>query len=101
VTLAIGPEGGWTDEEFSVARKSGFEEASLGSLILRTETAVCCVSGIGELRRSKAMPIDNCRTSAAHSFWKEQRLACYKVVASTNVELGRALTDPLNEATRC
>jgi len=43
------------------------------------------------------MPIDNCRTSAAHSFWKEQRLACYKVVASTNVELGRALTDPLTK----
>ena len=40
VALAIGPEGGWTDAEFSAARSSGFEEASLGSLILRTETAV-------------------------------------------------------------
>lgn len=38
--LAIGPEGGWTDEEFSAARGSGFLEASLGRLILRTETAV-------------------------------------------------------------
>jgi 16S rRNA (uracil1498-N3)-methyltransferase len=38
--LAIGPEGGWTYDEFSAARKAGFEEASLGSLILRTETAV-------------------------------------------------------------
>lgn len=40
VTLAIGPEGGWTDEEVAAARKAGFCEASLGGLILRTETAV-------------------------------------------------------------
>ena len=38
--LAIGPEGGWTDDEFSVAIEAGFREASLGHLILRTETAV-------------------------------------------------------------
>jgi 16S rRNA (uracil1498-N3)-methyltransferase len=38
--LAIGPEGGWTDRELEVARQSQFEEASLGQLILRTETAV-------------------------------------------------------------
>jgi 16S rRNA (uracil1498-N3)-methyltransferase len=39
-TLAIGPEGGWTDEEFELAENGGFEEASLGNNILRTETAV-------------------------------------------------------------
>jgi 16S rRNA (uracil1498-N3)-methyltransferase len=39
-TLAIGPEGGWTDRELEVARQAGFAEASLGKLILRTETAV-------------------------------------------------------------
>jgi 16S rRNA (uracil1498-N3)-methyltransferase len=39
-TLAIGPEGGWTDAEFADARASSFLEASLGQLILRTETAV-------------------------------------------------------------
>jgi 16S rRNA (uracil1498-N3)-methyltransferase len=38
--LAIGPEGGWTDEERDAAVKAGFHEASLGRLILRTETAV-------------------------------------------------------------
>jgi 16S rRNA (uracil1498-N3)-methyltransferase len=38
--LAIGPEGGWTDAEFAAAHASGFREASLGKLILRTETAV-------------------------------------------------------------
>ncbi len=38
--MATGPEGGWTDEEFAVAQSFGFLEASLGHLILRTETAV-------------------------------------------------------------
>lgn len=38
--LAIGPEGGWTEEEFELALGAGFQEASLGKLILRTETAV-------------------------------------------------------------
>jgi len=38
--LAIGPEGGWTDAEFAAAQAAGFREASLGKLILRTETAV-------------------------------------------------------------
>ena len=38
--LAIGPEGGWTDAEFEEAARVGFREASLGKLVLRTETAV-------------------------------------------------------------
>jgi 16S rRNA (uracil1498-N3)-methyltransferase len=38
--MAIGPEGGWTDAEFASAKTVGFAEASLGRLILRTETAV-------------------------------------------------------------
>ena len=38
--LAVGPEGGWTDAEFTAARSAAFQEASLGRLILRTETAV-------------------------------------------------------------
>jgi len=40
VALAIGPEGGWTDEEFAEADAGGFREASMGKMILRTETAV-------------------------------------------------------------
>ena len=39
-TVAIGPEGGWTEAEFAAAQASNFREASLGKLILRTETAV-------------------------------------------------------------
>jgi 16S rRNA (uracil1498-N3)-methyltransferase len=38
--LAVGPEGGWTDGEIAAAQSCGFVEASLGHLILRTETAV-------------------------------------------------------------
>jgi 16S rRNA (uracil1498-N3)-methyltransferase len=39
-SLAIGPEGGWTDAELEAARAVNFSEASLGRAILRTETAV-------------------------------------------------------------
>jgi 16S rRNA (uracil1498-N3)-methyltransferase len=38
--LAIGPEGGWTEAEFAAAHAAQFQDASLGKLILRTETAV-------------------------------------------------------------
>jgi 16S rRNA (uracil1498-N3)-methyltransferase len=38
--LAIGPEGGWTEDEFAAARTAGFRAASLGPTIVRTETAV-------------------------------------------------------------
>jgi 16S rRNA (uracil1498-N3)-methyltransferase len=40
VVLAVGPEGGWTDEELAVADRAGFRQGSIGELILRTETAV-------------------------------------------------------------
>ena len=40
VALAFGPEGGWVEEELAAAREAGFQDASLGPLILRAETAV-------------------------------------------------------------
>lgn len=46
IALAIGPEGGWTDEEFAAAERCGFREASLGKQILRTETAVIAALAI-------------------------------------------------------
>ena len=47
IALAVGPEGGWTEEEFAAAGKAGFAEASLGNLILRTETAVtACLAAV-------------------------------------------------------
>ena len=54
--VAIGPEGGWTDEEIASARAAGFREASLGSLILRTETAV--VSALSVLNFALAPATD-------------------------------------------
>jgi len=48
ISVAIGPEGGWTDAEIASARKSGYFETSLGEGILRTETAV--ISAISILR---------------------------------------------------
>ena len=44
--FAIGPEGGWTDDELSGARAAGFVEVSLGHNILRTETAVAAALAI-------------------------------------------------------
>ena len=44
--IAVGPEGGWTEDELSAARSSNFYEASLGPLILRTETAVVAALSI-------------------------------------------------------
>lgn len=45
VSLAIGPEGGFTDYEFSLLVAAGFEPVSLGPRILRTEQAVPALLG--------------------------------------------------------
>ena len=37
--LAIGPEGGWTDDEVALLEERGFARYSLGARILRTDTA--------------------------------------------------------------
>jgi 16S rRNA (uracil1498-N3)-methyltransferase len=39
VILAIGPEGGWTQREFNTFEQAGFISVSLGTRILRSETA--------------------------------------------------------------
>lgn len=38
--LAVGPEGGWTDEEVALLEEKGFARYSLGPRILRTDTAL-------------------------------------------------------------
>ena len=58
--LAIGPEGGWTDDEVAMLEDRGFVRYSLGPRILRTDTAVVALvaqlmiafGGEGEGRRS-------------------------------------------------
>jgi 16S rRNA (uracil1498-N3)-methyltransferase len=39
VVLALGPEGGWTNEEVKLFQEAGWISATLGSTILRAETA--------------------------------------------------------------
>ena len=39
VLLALGPEGGWSDDELKLFQEAGWISASLGSTILRAETA--------------------------------------------------------------
>jgi 16S rRNA (uracil1498-N3)-methyltransferase len=39
IVLAFGPEGGWTEAEIDLFREAGWVSASLGSTILRAETA--------------------------------------------------------------
>jgi 16S rRNA (uracil1498-N3)-methyltransferase len=47
VTIAVGPEGGFTEEELRCAERSAFERVSLGQFVLRTETA--CAAALGAL----------------------------------------------------
>jgi 16S rRNA (uracil1498-N3)-methyltransferase len=45
LALLIGPEGGLAPEELALAERHGFVPASLGALVLRTETAAIAVLG--------------------------------------------------------
>lgn len=46
VALMIGPEGGWTDTERAAFAQSRWTAASLGSSILRAETAACAALAV-------------------------------------------------------
>ncbi len=49
--LAVGPEGGWTDDEVARLEAKGFARYSLGSRILRTDTAtIALLARLGESR---------------------------------------------------
>lgn len=47
IVIAVGPEGGWTDEELHLFTESGWQSASLGNTILRAETAA--IAGVAIL----------------------------------------------------
>ena len=46
LALAIGPEGGWAPEELQLFDQAGWVSASLGSTILRAETAAIAAAAI-------------------------------------------------------
>jgi 16S rRNA (uracil1498-N3)-methyltransferase len=46
ILLAIGPEGGWAEDESQLFQKSGWISASLGPTILRAETAAIAATAI-------------------------------------------------------
>jgi 16S rRNA (uracil1498-N3)-methyltransferase len=46
LVLAVGPEGGWTDDELQSFRQAGWISASLGSTILRAETAAIAATAV-------------------------------------------------------
>ena len=50
VAIAIGPEGGFTNEEFRIAVKNRWQPIHLGPRILRVETAALFVSAIASAR---------------------------------------------------
>ncbi len=51
VALAVGPEGGFTDEEMEIARQSGWVGVGLGPRILRIETAALVLAALAAQAR--------------------------------------------------
>ncbi len=46
IVLAVGPEGGWAENEFEMFQSAGWKSASLGGSILRAETAAIAALAI-------------------------------------------------------
>jgi 16S rRNA (uracil1498-N3)-methyltransferase len=46
IALAVGPEGGWTNDELQSFQQAGWISASLGNTILRAETAAMAATAI-------------------------------------------------------
>jgi 16S rRNA (uracil1498-N3)-methyltransferase len=46
IALAVGPEGGWTEDELKSFHEAGWTSASLGPTILRAETAAIAATAI-------------------------------------------------------
>ena len=64
LSLVIGPEGGFTDEEVALAEAAGVRLASLGPRILRAETAgialaVLALYHLGELQATYHAPAEH------------------------------------------
>ncbi len=46
IALAVGPEGGWTEDELQSFQQAGWVSASLGNTILRAETAAIAATAV-------------------------------------------------------
>ena len=46
IALAVGPEGGWTEDELQLFQQAGWISASLGNTILRAETAAIAATAV-------------------------------------------------------
>ena len=46
IVLAVGPEGGWVEDELQSFQQAGWISASLGNTILRAETAAMAATAI-------------------------------------------------------
>jgi 16S rRNA (uracil1498-N3)-methyltransferase len=49
ISIVIGPEGGFTEEEVSLANENGFIDLSLGDTVLRSSTALILSIGMTKL----------------------------------------------------
>jgi 16S rRNA (uracil1498-N3)-methyltransferase len=57
VVLAVGPEGGFCDEELELAGAAGFRAVALGPLVLRTETAALVLVALAAFLGGRLEPI--------------------------------------------
>ena len=55
ILLAVGPEGGWSEDELHLFHKSGWVSASLGPTILRAETAAIAAIAIAISQRGSVI----------------------------------------------
>jgi len=59
VELAIGPEGGFTNEEAALLKEAGYQPVALGGLILRAETASIAAAATARMILDSRFPPDS------------------------------------------
>ena len=88
IALAIGPEGGFADEEVAAAVPYGWQTVDLGARILRIETAACGLAAIAALLAAVEMAL-GCRAagrrSRNHSSFLSDFLPSGSVFCSTSL----------------